>query len=56
MLRDDSIRVAKKVRADGVPVLLEIWPGMVHVFQIRGLPESREAVRRIGNFVKSKVE
>ncbi len=56
MLRDDSIRVAKKVRADGVPVLLEIWPGMVHVFQIRGLPESREAVRRIGDFVTSKVE
>ncbi len=56
MLRDDSIRVAKKLRADGVPVLLEIWPGMVHVFQIRGLPESREAVRRIGDFVASKVE
>lgn len=55
MLRDDSIRVAKKARADGIPVTLEIWPGMVHVFQIRGLPESREAVRRIGQFVKSKV-
>jgi sialidase-1 len=54
MLRDDSIRVAKKARADGVPVSLEIWPGMVHVFQIRGLPESREAVRRIGEFVKSQ--
>jgi epsilon-lactone hydrolase len=56
MLRDDSIRVAKKARADGIPVTLEIWPGMVHVFQIRGLPESREAVRRIGEFVKSNVE
>ena len=56
MLRDDSIRVAKKARADGVRVTLEIWPGMVHVFQIRGLPESREAVSRIGDFVKSKLE
>jgi sialidase-1 len=54
MLRDDSIRVAKKARADGVSVTLEIWPGMVHVFQIRELPESREAVRRIGDFVKRK--
>ncbi len=52
MLRDDSIRVAKKARADGVPVALEIWPGMVHVFQIRGLPESREAVQRIGDFIR----
>ncbi|MFO0901546.1 MAG: alpha/beta hydrolase fold domain-containing protein [Pirellulales bacterium] len=52
MLRDDAIRVAKKARADGVPVELEIWPGMVHVFQIRGLPESREAIRRIGGFMK----
>lgn len=53
MLRDDAIRAAKKARADGTPVTLEIWPGMVHVFQIRGLPESREAIQRIGKFVKS---
>lgn len=52
MLRDDGIRVAKKARADGVPVTLEIWPGMMHVFHIRGLPESREAIQRIGEFVK----
>lgn len=56
MLRDDSIRVAKKARADGTAVTLEIWPGMVHVFQVRGLPESREAVQRIGDFVKDKLE
>jgi len=37
-------------------VILEIWPGMVHVFQIRGLPESREAIQRIGDFVNSKVK
>lgn len=56
MLRDDSIRVAKKARADGTPVTLEIWPGMVHVFHIRGLPESREAISHIGAFVKGKLE
>lgn len=53
MLRDDSIRVAAKARADGVAVQLEIWPGMVHVFQIRGLPESREAVEHIAAFMRS---
>lgn len=53
MLRDDSIRVAKMARADGVNVTLEIWPGMVHVFQIRGLPESHGAIQRIGKFIKA---
>ena len=55
MLRDDSIRVAKKALADGIPVQLEIWPGMVHVFQIRGLPESREAIERIADFMRSRL-
>ncbi|WP_373651886.1 alpha/beta hydrolase fold domain-containing protein [Schlesneria sp. DSM 10557] len=52
MLRDDGVRVAVKARADGVPVQLEVWPGMVHVFQIRNLPESREAIRRIVAFIQ----
>lgn len=54
MLRDDSIRVAKKARADGIDVKLEVWPGMVHVFQIRNLPESREAIEHIGEFIRSR--
>jgi monoterpene epsilon-lactone hydrolase len=53
MLRDDSVRVAKKARADGIPVALEVWPGMVHVFHVRGLPESREAIRHIAEFMRS---
>jgi len=52
MLRDDSVRVAAKARADGVEVQLEVWPGLVHVFQIRGLPESREAVEHIAGFMR----
>jgi monoterpene epsilon-lactone hydrolase len=53
MLRDDSIRVAKKARSDGIAVKLEVWPGMVHVFQIRRLPESREAIEHIADFIRS---
>lgn len=53
MLRDDSIRVAKKAREDGIPVKLEVWPGMVHVFQIRRLPESREAIKHIAEFIRT---
>ena len=53
MLRDDSVRVAAKARSDGVEVKLEVWPGMVHVFQIRGLPESREAIEHIAGFMRA---
>ncbi|OGV78583.1 MAG: hypothetical protein A3K19_32100 [Lentisphaerae bacterium RIFOXYB12_FULL_65_16] len=53
MLRDDSVRVAAKARSDGVEVTLEVWPGMVHVFQIRGLPESREAIEHMAGFMES---
>ena len=53
MLRDDSVRVAARARSYAVEVTLEVWPGMVHVFQIRGLPESREAVEHIANFMRS---
>ena len=55
MLRDDSVRVAKKARSDGIPVNFKVWPGMVHVFQIRGLPESREAIEQIAKFMRSKL-
>lgn len=55
MLRDDSVRVAKKAQSDGVPLTLEVWPGMVHVFHVRGLPESREAIRHIAEFMRSKI-
>ncbi len=53
MLRDDSIRVATQARSDGVDVKLEVWPGMVHVFQTRELPESREAIAHIADFMRS---
>lgn len=53
VIRDDSIRVAEKARADGVKVHLEVWQGQVHVFQIRGLPESRESIGHIGSFIQN---
>ena len=55
VLRDDSVRVATKALADGIPVKFEVWPGMVHVFQIRGLPESRQAIEQIAEFMRSKL-
>jgi sialidase-1 len=57
MLRDDGIRVAKKARADGAPVRLEVWPGMFHVFQSHDplLPEARAAIDHIGEFIRSNL-
>lgn len=54
MLRDDSIRVAKKARADGIDVQLEVWPGMFHVFQSHEplLPEAREAIEHVAVFMR----
>ena len=46
---------AKKARADGIPVTLEIWPGLFHVFQSHEplLPEGREAIEHIADFILS---
>lgn len=51
----DSTEFADKARAAGTPVVLEVWPHMVHVFQQfpRELVEAREALQSIGTFLKS---
>jgi epsilon-lactone hydrolase len=57
ILRDDSVRMAEKLRAAGSPVEIEVWPRMFHVWQLyaRVLPEGRRAIRRIGAFVQTEV-
>lgn len=57
MLRDDSIRVANKARADGISVKLEVWTGMFHVFQSHEplLPEGQEAIEHIADFMRSRL-
>ena len=50
----DSVAFADKARAAGVSVQLEVWDGMIHVFQQfpDALPEARAARRSIGAFVQ----
>ena len=56
LLLDDSTRAAEKARMAGVDVQIEIWDGMVHVFQALGpLPESRQAIRNIGRFARPRI-
>jgi len=54
VLLDDTLRVAEKAKAAGVDVSLEVYPKMVHIFQLFAptLPEGRQAIERIGTFLK----
>ena len=57
IIRDDSVSAAAKARADGVDVILEVWPGMFHVFQSHEplLPEGRQAIEHVAAFMWSHV-
>ncbi len=53
VLLSDSTLFAEKARLAGVDVTLEIWKGMQHVWPFAAslLPEGRQAVNRIGEFI-----
>jgi len=53
ILLSDSTRLAEKARAAGVDVALEVWEGMQHVWHFAAslIPEGRNAIRRIGEFI-----
>lgn len=55
VMLDDSVRVAERARAAGVDARLEVWPEMIHGFQLWApvLPEGREALARVGDWVRS---
>lgn len=53
-LLDDSTRLAERARKSGVQVTLEPWEDMIHVWQAFAslLPEGRQAIERIGEFIQ----
>lgn len=55
ILLSDSTRIADKGRECGVEVELETYTGLWHVFQAfaRQVPESREAVARLGAYIRN---
>ncbi len=57
MLRDDSVRIAEKMRAAGTPVELEVWPKVPHVWQLLAdvVPEARHAISNICRFVTTRL-
>jgi acetyl esterase/lipase len=58
VLLSDSTRLAERAEAAGVNVTLEVWEGMWHVFHSFGVivPEARQAIRRIGAFIREHLE
>ncbi len=54
VLRDDSVRMAERLRAAGCAAELEIWPRMPHVWHVFAavMPEARRAIARIGAFIE----
>ena len=54
---DDSVVFADKARAAGIDVNLEIWDGMIHVFQMFGaqLPEAHQAIASIAGFLNRHI-
>jgi acetyl esterase/lipase len=56
-LLDDSIQVARLAGAADVPVTLEIWPHMVHVWHFFApmLSEAREAISGAGQWLSRQV-
>jgi epsilon-lactone hydrolase len=55
-LLDDSNRITERAKAAGVNVSLEVWDGMIHVWQLFApmLSEGQQAIERIGEFIRER--
>lgn len=56
ILVDDSVRMENRMGAAGCDVTLEVWPRMPHVWHALAplLPEARNAIARVGTFIREK--
>ncbi|HWA31585.1 MAG TPA: alpha/beta hydrolase [Rhizomicrobium sp.] len=57
MLRDDGVKMSEKLKAAGVPVTLEVWPKVFHVWQVMAdmLPEGRASIDKIAAFMRERL-
>ncbi len=57
ILRDDASRLGDCAAKAGVPVSVEIYDGMPHLFQVSPhLPEARVSLMRLGKFIKTRTQ
>jgi acetyl esterase/lipase len=55
ILRDDASRLGEKAAAAGVPVSVEIYDGMQHIFQANPyVPEAKVSLGRLANFIRQR--
>ena len=57
MLRDDSVRIAERLKAAGCEAQIDVFPRLPHGWQLyaRILPEGRQAIERIGVFLEKRM-
>lgn len=55
LIYNDSTRLATQVDSYGVPVTLETYPKVMHVWQVFDylLPEARQSIKQLGNVIKA---
>lgn len=52
-VRDDATMLAEKARTAGVETELQVWDGMIHVFQMfPEIPQARQAIAAIAAFLR----
>lgn len=57
ILRDDASRLGDLAAAAGIPVSVEIYDGMQHLFQASAMvPEAKTSLQRLGQFIRAKAQ
>jgi epsilon-lactone hydrolase len=54
ILRDDASKLGDRAADAAIPVSVEIYDGMQHVFQASDVPEARVSLQRLGQFVRTR--
>jgi len=56
-LVDESLMMAERAKAAGVDVRIDVFPGMLHTFQMMAgrAPEADDAIRRLADWVRPRL-
>lgn len=57
LILSDAKKLAERAQDSGVDVTFQQWPGMWHVWHLIGpfLPESTQAIKKIGQFIRERL-